>query len=196
MESLKNRQWMRLHCYFYKIFTTSSSTHLFNYFSPKLISQRYPNTFKTYRRRTISYQNYFFPYSVNQWNQLDSNIRNCTSYSVFRNTLLKIIKPLENSIYNIDDPQGLKLLSRLRLGFSHMREHKFRHNFQNTLNPMCSCSLEPENNSDFLLRCQNYGNLRDTLMSELEAIDSSISFLDEEHLINYCFMMTKNMIFR
>ena len=144
MESLQNRQWMRRLCYFYKIFTTKSPTYLFDYLPPKSISQRYPNTFKTYRCRTISYQNSFFPYSVKQWNQLDSNIRNCTSYSVFRNTLLKLIKPLENNIYNIHDPQGLKLLSRLRLGFSHLREHKFRHNFQDTLNLMCSCSLEPE----------------------------------------------------
>ena len=84
MESLQNRQWMRRLCYFYKIFTTQLPAYLFDYLPPKSISQRYPNTFKTYRCRTISYQNSFFPYSVKQWNQLDSNIRNCTSYSVFR----------------------------------------------------------------------------------------------------------------
>ena len=33
------------------------------------------------------------------------------------------INPNENSIYNIYDPLGIKLLHRLRLGFSHLREH-------------------------------------------------------------------------
>ena len=27
---------------------------------------------------------------------------------------------------------------------SHLNEHKFRHNFQDCLNPLCSCSLEIE----------------------------------------------------
>ena len=30
----------------------------------------------------------------------------------------------------------LQLLTRLRLGLSHLREHKFKHNFQDTLNPI------------------------------------------------------------
>ena len=33
---------------------------------------------------------------------------------------------------------------RLRLGFINLCEHKFRHNFHDTLNPLCSCSIDPE----------------------------------------------------
>ena len=47
---------------------------------------------------------------------------------------------------------------------------------------MCSCSLELENNSHFLLHCHNYDNLRITLMSELYAIDSSICSLNDNSL--------------
>ena len=34
------------------------------------------------------------------------------------------------------NPYGLKLLTRLRLGLSHMRYHKFRHNFLDCINTM------------------------------------------------------------
>ena len=169
-------------CYFYKLVTTHTPLYLFNYLPSRVASQRYPNCFNSLPCRTVLFQNSFFPYSIAQWNQLDLKIKNCTSYPVFRNSLLKIIKPLENSIYNIHDPQGIKLLSRLRLGFSHLREHKFRHNFQDTLNPLCSCSLEPENNTHFLLRCHNYDDLRIILMSELYDIDPSIYSLSDENL--------------
>ena len=30
------------------------------------------------------------------------------------------------------------------LGFNHLNEHKFRHNFNNTVDPICLCGLEPE----------------------------------------------------
>ena len=130
------------------------------------ISQRYPNCFTTYRCRTISFQNTFFPNSVSQWNQLQPDIRNSTSPSIFRNALFKLVKTPENSIYNIHDALGIKLITRLCLDFSHLREHKFRHNFRDTLNPMSACSLEPENTPHFLLHCQTYDNLPLTLMSE------------------------------
>ena len=51
---------------------------------------------------------------------------------------------IESNVYNIFDPIGLKLLTRLSLGCSHLYEHKFKHNFQDCLNPPCSCSLEIE----------------------------------------------------
>ena len=47
-------------------------------------------------------------------------------------------------VYKIHDPIGLKLLTRMRVNLSHLREHKFRHNFLDTLNSLCSCSLEIE----------------------------------------------------
>ena len=42
------------------------------------------------------------------------------------------------------DPVGVKLLSRLRLKFNHLNEHKFRHNFKDALGPMCDCGSEIE----------------------------------------------------
>ena len=56
----------------------------------------------------------------------------------------------EKSIYNIYDPQGFKILNRVRLGLSHLREHKFRHNFADTINPLCSFALETESTDHFV----------------------------------------------
>ena len=40
-------------------------------------------------------------------------------------------------------------LTRLRLGLSYLREHKFKHSFQDTLNPFCSCGVDVKTNMHF-----------------------------------------------
>ena len=82
--------------------------------------------------------------------------------------LLNFIRPTGNSTYKIYDPLGVKLLTRLRLGFSHLSEHKLRHNFADLLNSLCSCSLEIESTLYFFLRCQNYTTLRRAFMTDLK----------------------------
>ena len=55
----------------------------------------------------------------------------------FRNSLLKIGRPVQNSIFRVYNPLQIKFLTRLiRLGLSHLNEHKFKYNFQNSLNPL------------------------------------------------------------
>ena len=55
------------------------------------------------------------------------------------------------NVYRIPHPRGLKLLTRLRLGLSHLREHKFRHNFNDT-----SGTNNLETSEHFLLHCPTY----------------------------------------
>ena len=82
----------------------------------------------------------FFAVVISQWNSLDVNIRNSSSIDVFKKELLKFIRPVPNSTYNINDSKGLTLLTRLQLGLSHLGDHKFRHNFQDCVSPLCSCN--------------------------------------------------------
>ena len=70
-------------------------------------------------------------------------------------------------MYNIFDPIGLKFLTRLRLGFSHLDEHRFRHNFQECINPLCSCSLETENTSHYPLQCHHFSQNLINLMNSV-----------------------------
>ena len=182
LEFLKERRWMRRLCYLHKIISDCKPFYLYSSLPKYLNSRRYPNYFSLLRCRTVLFENSFLPYSIKQWNMLNENIRKIESHHIFRNSLLNLIKPSANCIYNIHDSIGIKLLTRLRLGLSHLNEHKFRHNFRDTLNPMCLCMTEPETTSHFLLRCCNFDNLRNSLMNDLSYIDNSILFLTESNL--------------
>ena len=46
------------------------------------------------------------------------------------------------------------MLTRSRLNFSHLNEHKFRDNFNDTINPLCNCGAATETTIDHLLRCR------------------------------------------
>ena len=118
-------------------------------------SHRYSGCFKTLRCRIELFLNSILPFTVNEWNKLDSDIKNGVSYAIFRNKFLAFIRPVGNSICGIYDPFGAKLINKLRLGFSNLREHKFRHNFDDTVNPLCPCTFETENTEHFFLRCQS-----------------------------------------
>ena len=98
---------------------------------------------------------------------------------MFKKPLLKFIRTIPNSAFGVANIYGIKLLTRLRVGLSHLREHKSRHNFQNTINPLCSCSLEIEPTSHFFLCCQYFITPRTNLMNEIGKLDSSILNLDE-----------------
>ena len=59
----------------------------------------------------------------------------------------------------------MKYPTRLRLSLRHLREHKFKHAFQDTLDPFCSCGLDVETNTHFFLYCPLLTNQRRTLLS-------------------------------
>ena len=48
--------------------------------------------------------------------------------------------------------------------FSHLREHKFRHNFHDTINPT----------TQFVLHCSNYFNERMTLLANRQNAEKNI----------------------
>ena len=80
--------------------------------------------------------------------------------------VLPFITSVGNSMYTIYHPFGVRLINRLWLGFSHLRKHKFRHYFADTVNPLCSCTLETENTEHFFLCCQNNLSTRTNLLNE------------------------------
>ena len=55
---------------------------------------------------------------ISRW--LDKSIKNSESFSIFKKNILKFIRPSPNSIFNCHNPKGVKLLTRLRLGLSHL----------------------------------------------------------------------------
>ena len=128
----------------FKIISTKLPPYLYELIPPLQRSDCYPDSFQTFRCRTIFFQNSFLPFTITEWNKSESDIKNIDSHAMFRNRLLTFIRPLGNDAYRIYVPLGVRLLNRLRLRFSDLREHEFRHNFPDTLNPLCSCSLKTE----------------------------------------------------
>ena len=76
----------------------------------------------------------------------------------------------------------LKIITWLRVGMSHLREHKFKHNFQDCLNPICSYRLDIESTSHFLLNCPTFNDERCTLLSTLNNIDCKLLELTKSSL--------------
>ena len=62
-------------------------------------------------------------------------------FFVFKNCILKSVRPSPNNIFNCDIYKGIRLIKQLRVGISHLRKYKFKRNFQDCLNPICSCGL-------------------------------------------------------
>ena len=64
-----------------------------------------------------------------------------STYSVFRQHLLKVIEPKALATFNVFNFARLCLLAMLWLGLSHLNEHRFNHNFQNCINPLMYMQL-------------------------------------------------------
>ena len=78
------------------------------------------NSFNTVSCKFEYFKNCFIPNVINEWNELDPHIRSSTSHNLFHNTLLNFIKPVQRKTFNNNDSVGVTLLTRLRLGFSHL----------------------------------------------------------------------------
>ena len=92
------------------------------------------------------------------------------------------IRPCANSISDINNPLGIKLLTTLHLGLSPLHEHKFRHCFQDTLNPLCECAKDIESTMHFFLHCTNFLIPRQTLFQKIRNIDNNILSQSETQL--------------
>ena len=113
--------------------------------------------------------------TIKEWNNLEPHIRKPKSVNNFKSNILKFIRPKPNNVCCCHNTEGIKLLTRLRLGLSYLRDHKYKHSFQNYLNPLCLCSNEIETSTHYLLYCPNYINQRMTLLKKIKIINCSIS---------------------
>ena len=171
LHSLIERRWRSKLIFFYKIMKGLLPEYLFSYLdfsTQEKYSLRLSTTsmIRPFPSKKKFFKNTFFPYCISEWNKLTVEIKNAKSINIFKKLIL--IKKKENSIFSICDPLGVKLLTRLRLNFSHLNEHKFRHGFNDTLNPLCACGNDIETTQHFLLRCHQYSSQRKELFEKLE----------------------------
>ena len=88
---------------------------------------------------------FFFLYCISQWNDLDSRIRNLPSIATFKPSILDFILRVPTPMFK-SRLSGFVFLTRLRVRFSHLREHKFRHNILDVVDPICSCPTNAAEN--------------------------------------------------
>ena len=120
---------------------------------------------------------------ISEWNKLDLEIRKSASLEIFQKHLLNFIRPNSNNLFNINNPLGVKLLTRLRIGFSHLKEHKFKHNFQDSVDPLCSCGNDIESTVHFFLRSPSFETQRQTLLNKTKSINASIMTENENSFV-------------
>ena len=99
----------------------------------------------------------FFLCTIIEWNNLGPTFWNSKSF-IFENSVLKFIRPSTSNVFNCDNHKCIGLITRLCLGVSDLREHKFKHNFQDCFNPICSCGLHIESTSPYLLHCPAFND--------------------------------------
>ena len=98
---------------------------------------------------------------------------------------MKFIRTFKRKTYNINDYVGTKLLTRSRLTFIHLHEHRSRHNSKDMLNPLCSCSIEVETTTHYFLRCHLCNENPKILINDLENIDQSLPTLNDTNLASF-----------
>ena len=170
-ESLHDRRWCRKLCFYYKIQQNNCPLYLTELL-PTIKTSCYslrsnrPRMFS--KVRTERFKSTCFPSCFLNWNKLGLNIKNSSSLEIFKRALLSFIRPKPAEKYKVHHPKGLKLLTRLHLGLSHLREHKFRHNFNDTIDPFCLCGTNSlETSEHYLLHYPTFSSLRLKLFDNL-----------------------------
>ena len=73
-------------------------------------------------------------------------------------------------MFGIDDRDGQKWLTQLRVRLSPLNAHKFHHNFHDTLTPMCNIQDGIDDSNHFLLHCRQFSNIRTDLLHNLSLL--------------------------
>ena len=120
VEYLQLRRWMRRLRLLYKCFSTGQTSHIHNLLPQIRNFHRHPNIFHVFPRRIEYFKNSFFPRVINRLNKFDPNIRRSINHNTFLNALLKFMRLFERKIFNINDPLGIKILTKLRLRFTNL----------------------------------------------------------------------------
>ena len=185
-ESLEDRRkFRRLSCY-YKIINNLTPPYLRSY-----ILDTQPGSSKSKR-----YKRTFFPDCYNEWEILDPSIKNSFNLNIFKSKLMKTLRPAKKGYFGITDRHGIKQISRLRVGHSDLRAHRFPKSF-NCASPICSCGAENETVDHYLLRCSNFSGPRVLLTNAINSIlpSSTLSVLNPNELVDILLYGSSTLIY-
>ena len=185
-ETLDQRRSFRRLVQFYKIMNDKTPDYLkIPIQSLQRVGHRSTNVIDKIFCRTDKYLNSFFPDSVIAWNGIGPLLRGAISLSIFKKNILKSIRPVNKSLFNIHNPNGISRIFQLRVGLSPLKSHKKSHGFHNTPDDLCACLLNAETTQHFLLKCPNYNEHRHHLFQILNPImlANDINQLQDRELV-------------
>ena len=153
-ESLSSRRKLHLLSQFYKIVKNLAPYYL-SELLPKLYSERTHyclrsrENFTQFSFRTSRFQKSFFPSAINGWNSLDLDLRNSVSLPTFKAKLRStLFAYCYNKLFDFSfSRRASNYHTRLRLGFSCLREYLFKSKCCSS--PFCECGI------DFYNNCRN-----------------------------------------
>ena len=167
-ESLSSRRWSRHLTLFYKFINSRTPEYTTDPIPPQRQS-RYPlrnqNVIGRIRARTEKFQSSFYPHCLSEWNKLDPELRFSPSVAAFKTRILSKIRPVPKSVFRIRDQ-----LTQVRVGLSKLNFQKFKHNFRDTINPMCPSNDGIEDTEHCLLLCPSFEESRRDLLADVSSI--------------------------
>ena len=180
-ESLSSRRWSRRLTLFYKMINNLLPEYTRDPV-PQLQQSHYSlrnqDVIGQIRARTEKFKFSFYPNCLAEWNELDPEIRLAPSVAIFKKRLISMIRPPAKSVFGIHDPIGLSYLTQLRVGLSKLCFHKFKHNFKDSINPMCPTNDGIETTEHFLLLCPSFEVERRNLLARVFQLLRPYGYID------------------
>ena len=188
-ESLYHRRNARRLIMLYDIMNSRTSLYLNEIIdkckSKTNIRQLEKNCILPMHCRTKRFLVSFFPSTIKLWNNLDLETKKSKSLPIFKKSLLKKIRPKKKDYFGIDDKDGTRLITLLRLGLSPLKKHKFDHNFKDTVSPVCLTGDGIENTEHFLLLCSSYAIARTNLLQRVSSLSNmNINVLPRKRIVD------------
>ena len=111
----------------------------------------------------------------------------------FKKQILNFIRPRQNINFKLQNPLGIKLLTRLRVALSYLKEGQFKNNFQDFMDLLCSCGNSIESTIYFFLHCASFTFQRKTLLNKICSYQPNILAKKEFLLLKHSYL--ENQVF-
>ena len=132
------------------------------------INRKYPSRSKggyiPFPKFNSGFNNSFFPSTTLLWNNLPQNVK-CRDLKDFKDYTKTELKPPRYKHFARGNKVLNSLLTRIRVGRSDLRQHKFT--IELIDNPQCDCHFREESPAHFFLDCFLYTSERQTLFGRI-----------------------------
>ena len=121
--------------------------------------------FIPFKYTTASFYRSFFPHFTRLWNSLPKDDKKSGDMLTFKNNIKQRYKPIKHKHNTFGSKYGNSLITRLRVGRSHLNSHS--HSIGLSESPQCDCGAPQESSQHVLLICPLYDSERNILISSV-----------------------------